>query len=480
MKISIQNFKSIGDLSNYELKPLTILSGTNSSGKSSFIQLLLLLKQTIEIDSSKYPLFIEGKYYTVKNYLDIIRGKDSSNKLKIEFSLDKKDFEFFGERVARSIFDSYSEYTCLLSLTYDINVNQDSLFISEFNLEYISPDKKNYVTFNQGKTKEVTIKSNNEYFIKGIYDDIAPTITELFFSAIFPTSYGITRYELIESQKKDEPPSTNVIHGLGYPNITSVKSYLQTFFGELQYIGPLRHEPKDAYGDAGNILSVGIRGEYVAQILEKRKDEVISFNCPVFGNEGLTFEKKEVTLLEATNHWMCNVFKFGSSLFAKEVADSFSIILVNNEGVETTIKHVGFGISQVLPIIVQGLLLAEGGTLILEQPEIHLHPRIQSLLLDFLYSLIEQNKNIILETHSDHLITRMRRRVAEDDGSTLRDKIKLTFLEQESDGLAFKTLNLDEYGGLNYFPEEFIERPDIELKALLNAQMKKRIQNNSK
>jgi hypothetical protein len=60
------------------------------------------------------------------------------------------------------------------SITYDIDANQESLFISEFNLEYISPDKTNYVTFSQGKTKEVTIKSNNEYFIKGIYDDITP------------------------------------------------------------------------------------------------------------------------------------------------------------------------------------------------------------------------------------------------------------------------------------------------------------------
>ncbi len=67
MKISIGNFKSIGSLANYEIQPLTILSGTNSSGKSSFIQLLLLLKQTIELDSPKFPLYLEGKLFPVQN-----------------------------------------------------------------------------------------------------------------------------------------------------------------------------------------------------------------------------------------------------------------------------------------------------------------------------------------------------------------------------------------------------------------------------
>ena len=92
----------------------------------------------------------------------------------------------------------------------------------------------------------------------------------------------------------------------------------------------------------------------------------------------------------------------------KKHGESYAIVLKNDADIETTIKHVGFGISQVLPIIVEGLLMDTDGTLILEQPEIHLHPKVQSLLFDFLYSLVIQGKNVIIETHSDHFITRMR------------------------------------------------------------------------
>ena len=96
MKISINNFKSIGSLANYEMQPLTILSGTNSSGKSSFIQLLLLLKQTLEIDSAHSQLELKGKLFKVRKYLDILKGKTIDNKLKVELikqtDMEKHDF----------------------------------------------------------------------------------------------------------------------------------------------------------------------------------------------------------------------------------------------------------------------------------------------------------------------------------------------------------------------------------------------------
>jgi len=118
---------------------------------------------------------------------------------------------------------------------------------------------------------------------------------------------------------------------------------------------------------------------------------------------------------------MCDVFEIGIDIYSKKVGDSYVIILKNTNGNETTIKHVGFGISQILPIIVEGLRMSNTGTLILEQPEIHLHPKLQSLLFDFLYSLTLSGKTIIIETHSDHLITRMRRRIAEEVENKMKE-----------------------------------------------------------
>ena len=95
---------------------------------------------------------------------------------------------------------------------------------------------------------------------------------------------------------------------------------------------------------------------------------------------------------------MCDVFGIAKDIYSKKIDDTCKILLEIANGLKVNIKHVGYGISQVLPIIVEGLVMSENGTLIIEQPEIHLHPKIQSQLFDFLYSLILQGKKVIVET----------------------------------------------------------------------------------
>jgi predicted ATPase len=151
-----------------------------------------------------------------------------------------------------------------------------------------------------------------------------------------------------------------------------------------------------------------------------------------------------------------------------------TIFTLNKNGLKVNMKHVGFGISQLLPIVVQGLIMKDDGILIVEQPEVHLHPKIQSSLYDFLYSLTLDGKRVIVETHSSHFITRMRRRIAEDESNEMDDKISLTFIE----GNVFRTLEMDDYGTiLNYYPQDFLEQPAEEMKAIIEAQIRKRRQN---
>ena len=170
---------------------------------------------------------------------------------------------------------------------------------------------------------------------------------------------------------------------------------------------------------------------------------------------------------------MCDVFEVAEDIKAEKVDENFKIILINKSGLEISIKHVGFGISQLLPIVVEGLLMPKNGTLIIEQPEIHLHPKIQSKLYDFLYGLTKQGKKVIVETHSSHFITRMRRRIAEDETNEMDDQIGLTFIE----GNIFRSIELDDYGTMDYYPDDFIEESNAEISAIVKAQMKKRKRN---
>ncbi|HEY4324387.1 MAG TPA: AAA family ATPase [Mucilaginibacter sp.] len=470
----MSNFKSIGTLRNFELKPLTILTGVNSCGKSSFIQALLLLKQTVEIDSGKYSLYLDGAYYSAKSYLDIIKAKNKTNKLGFTFEIKKSEFTDFNEAVEKSIFDSFDDYSCKIHFEYEFN--EEELYISKFEVEYITDEKNNYVKFDQNLlTSNCLVEANNDYLFEGVYDDIPPKFLRINYSGIFPNAVELIRSKLIPDPENNDVMLLDEDTSKIYPNLNSVKSFIKSYFKHLHYIGPLRVEPKDSYAAHRSEYSVGADGSNVAFILEKRGGDLIEVNVPIFDEGIISFARRKMTLLKATNIWMCEVFNFGKKIYAREQADTYAIFLTNHFGIESTIKHVGFGISQVLPIVVQGLLLDPGQKLMLEQPEIHLHPKIQSFLFDFLYSLINIGKSVIIETHSDHFITRMRRRIAEDGTDQLSNAVKLTYVHNEKKEVAFKAMDLDEFGTVDFFPDEFIERPDIELAALLKAQSKKRI-----
>ena len=91
------------------------------------------------------------------------------------------------------------------------------------------------------------------------------------------------------------------------------------------------------------------------------------------------------------------------------------------------ISDIGFGMSQLLPIITQGIVMDKEQTLMIEQPEIHLHPKMELQMADFLIQMAKSDRNVIVETHSDHIINRLIRRVMED--YSLNDLIKIYYIE---------------------------------------------------
>lgn len=477
MKISIQNFKSIRALDNYELKPLTILSGVNSTGKSSFIQLFLLLKQTLELDSARNQLYLDGDWYQVGSYRDIITDKKPENNLYVAFTFSKEEDLAASSDKRITIFDSFKSYEIKVEARFDIY--QGSIFIKEFKVSYELPDVEKgeqFISFQtqRGKKDTYHIDTNSALFADRIWTEF-PQVTGINYSSIFPTYYEVLEVSTVEGARKGQKLRERKTTKL-FPNLDGVKNLCQNMFSSISYIGPIREQPKDEYTQTTLKTHVGKFGEYTAQVLENFKNVKVDFREPTFSEDGITYQKKTVTLLQAVKYWMCDVFKIGRNIYSKKKGDAFVIFLENNAGIETTIKHVGFGISQILPVIVQGLLISKGGTLILEQPEIHLHPKVQSLLFDFLYSLILQDKSVMIETHSDHFITRMRRRVAEDKSNLITQHINLTFIEPNDRDIYFEILEVDDMGTMDYFPSDFIEQSGNELKSILRAQMKKRSQ----
>ncbi|WDF55773.1 AAA family ATPase [Mucilaginibacter sp. KACC 22063] len=480
MKISIENFKAIRSLADYELKPLTVLSGVNSSGKSSLIQLLLLLKQTLQLDSTKNPLLLNGDFYQVGSFKDILTNKDLSKSLKVGFEFSKEEDIALNTGKRITLFDAYETFTIKVEVTFE--QHDEQIGISDFFILYQLPtgDKREqYVRFQTivGENTKYKIEASNLLFGDELWGTDA-NVTDLQFSSIFPNYYEITELEVAEGTKRSEENIHQQNTTKYFPKIAGIKSLLDRKFASVSYIGPLREQPKDLYPMSSRKRHVGNLGEFTAQVLENFAGETINFLNPALAPSGISYEAIEVPLLTGVKIWMCDIFKIGKDIFSKKQGESYSIVLTNDAGIETTIKHVGFGISQVLPIIVEGLLMEIDGTLILEQPEIHLHPKVQSLLFDFLYSLVLQGKNVIIETHSDHFITRMRRRIAESQNEDLLNALNLTFIEAQDGEVYFEIIELDDMGTIDYFPEDFIEQSNLELKAIVQAQMNKRMRGN--
>jgi len=129
---------------------------------------------------------------------------------------------------------------------------------------------------------------------------------------------------------------------------------------------------------------------------------------------------------------------------------------------------VGFGVSQVLPILVEGLKIETGSTLILEQPEIHLHPKMQMDIADFLIAIAQQGKNLMVETHSDHIINRMVRRALEDE--KLREMIGIYFVEKNKDGYSQLTeVPIHENLGIDEAPQGFFDQYASETEQILQV-----------
>ena len=134
-----------------------------------------------------------------------------------------------------------------------------------------------------------------------------------------------------------------------------------------------------------------------------------------------------------------------------------------------TIADVGFGVSQLLPVVLASLRAPIGATLIFEQPELHLHPRLQGKLADFFICMVELGKKVIVETHSEHFINMLRLRIAEDTTAELHNKVGILFVRgpMRGGGSHVESLQVDEYGGVvNWPPDFFPEHGDITEKIL--------------
>ena len=142
---------------------------------------------------------------------------------------------------------------------------------------------------------------------------------------------------------------------------------------------------------------------------------------------------------------------------------------------QVDLAAVGVGVSQVLPVLTVCLLAEPGDIVLLEQPELHLHPALQMRLADFLLACVDSGRQIIVETHSEHLVNRLRRRVAEDDSNDVGELVRIVFAERDTEGhTIFRPSDINPLGGLTEdWPDGFLDIGARDAQKLLQASLAK-------
>ncbi|RIK36686.1 MAG: hypothetical protein DCC55_26570, partial [Chloroflexi bacterium] len=258
-------------------------------------------------------------------------------------------------------------------------------------------------------------------------------------------------------------------HSLPFKRCSSLLEELRKdvtkFLLTIQYLGPLRAEPLRYYyvaGQPGNRLDA--QGRHVVQTY-------------LAGQRNQANQDR----LDQINHWLDDA-GVGKRLVFKPVNQQetlYEVELVENLGTQSlqpNLREVGFGVSQVLPVLIQAMLAPAGSMVMIEQPELHLHPAAQAELGDLFIAATKFGVRFLIETHSEHLLLRLRSRITKSRLRTLeqveeisnalvhkveppddfrREHLSLYFVERIHHESYIHTIEIDEQGQYQSVPEGF-------------------------
>ena len=414
--IRMKNFKSWKDSGKVELAPLTGFFGTNSSGKSSLLQMLLLLKQTIGREEA---LFFgdENSLVNLGNFREVIHGHKEEELLELEFEW-KTGTPFTIETHLKNSLGYYEH----------ISVTTDSV---TFNPSILWKDGKLVVEDNPYRVKD----RNQE-------------------PVVFGGNYSNKIYgEPYQSGSQSSP-------------INQLSSEFENLFSQVYYLGPTRVHPQRHYHWAGtHPKELSVWGDKaIDALLSARLRQLKTSNKET----GMPIEEKISEWLQKMD--LAHSFSLGLSGSLED--NNYEVrIRKSPNSAQVTLADMGHGLADLLPLLVHCYYVPEGSTVILEQPGVHLHPMAQAQLADlFLDVIAERNLQILVESHSEYLLTRLQRRIAEK--KIAEDKMALYFCRNNDGASTIEQLEVNESGDIKNWPENFFGDVMGDMFAMTDTQVK--------
>ena len=249
-------------------------------------------------------------------------------------------------------------------------------------------------------------------------------------------------------------------------------AHFHIMMDNICYLGPLRRAPSFIMlSSPGSTGGIGQEGELTASVLRYRGNKIID-KAPV--PDGIA---SELPLAEAVGKWV-SYLGLADDISVKDLAGLGLKVNVKPSGVESEVSltSVGVGVSQVLPVVVLCLLAEPGSVILLEQPELHLHPGLQQRLADFFIAVAESGRQLIVETHSEYFVSRLRRRVVEDTDDELLKLVKIVSAERdrETGETTYRDIDLTQYGEIQDWPKGFFDQAAVDEREIIRGALLKR------
>jgi predicted ATPase len=454
-KLRIQNFKGWKDTGTINMAPISLFFGANSSGKSSIGQFLMMLKQTAESPDRKAVFYPGGKNSAVQlgSYTEMVFHHDAKNTIAFDYQWSLQDTLKFKDPVSGKLFSGNA-------LSFKAEVGQNSK-----DQRLIAVEKMRY-QLNQDGAQSLAIELSRK-----------PGAME--YQAV-ADQYTLVRKQMRAWALKD------IVRFYGFPDeavayyqnaefVQYLNLEQEKLFKSIYYLGPLRSKTDRLYTWGGiTPESVGYSGENTVAAILASRDRKISTGYKMW-----TKPLEEIV---------------AESLKRMGLIDAFEVKPISEQRQEYEVKlrtkgskdwvdlpDVGFGISQVLPVLVQCFYAPSDSIILMEQPEIHLHPHAQSALADVMIDVINSKENgaarniqLVIETHSEHFLRRLQRRIAED--VVTKEQVSAYFANIVKSPARLVPLQIDIFGNIQNWPENFFgdEMGDITEQA--KSAMKKRLQ----
>lgn len=401
-QIQLKNIKAWRDSGAVALAPVTMLLGTNSSGKSTLLQSLLLLKQTVASPDRTIHLNLGGDeahdFFNFGDFDNVLtHGATAPRQFELAF-----DFRRLGdERVQEG------QFACNYAQT-----SSGAVAIQELTL---STEARRFRAIRRDKGA-YSLMVDDEAQPRGKGRHLAPE-----------RSIAL-------------PAEAIALLGADGAHLQDLSLAIRRELEAIVYLGPLRRKPERDYvwnkSKPGEIGSDG----------HKVMDALLASALLKADDQGAT--------LEGVSHWLQKM-GVAEEIEVQQVGRSSRYeLVIHKDGVAANLRDVGIGISQVLPVLTVAYFVPPGSTVLLEEPEIHLHPLAQSVLAEMFVEVSQQrNVQFIVETHSEHLFRRMQTLIAQRKTNT--QKCRMLFVERQGADAVLRQLDVDEFGTVKNWPTNF-------------------------